>query len=61
MKQPRKPRPLPKAERVSRALRQAVAFDRSTPQGSAREKHLRGLLALPRRVFSDGTSIRDEP
>jgi hypothetical protein len=60
MKKPR-PRKIPKAERVARALRQRLAHDRSTPKGSARESHLRGLMGLSRRVFSDGTSIRDEP
>jgi hypothetical protein len=60
MKQPRKPRKIPKAERAARALRQAVAYDRSRPQ-TTRESYLRSLLTLPRRVFSDGTTIRDEP
>jgi hypothetical protein len=61
MKQPGKPRKIRKAKRGTHALRQRVAFDRSTPQTSARESHLRSLMGLPRRVFSDGTSIRDEP
>jgi hypothetical protein len=61
MKKRPKPRKIPKTERAASALRQRVAFDRSTPQGSAREKHLRSLMGLPSRAFSDGTSIRDEP
>lgn len=61
MKQPRKPRKIPKAERAARALHQRLAHERSTPQGNARENYLRSLLGLPSRVFSDGTSIRDEP
>ena len=61
MKHPRKARRIPKAERTARALRQIVAYDRSRPQTSARERHLRELMGLPHRVFSDGTSIRDEP
>lgn len=61
MKQPRKPRKIPKAERAARALRQVVAYDRSRPQTSTREAYLRSLMGLSRRVFSDGTSIRDEP
>jgi hypothetical protein len=61
MKQPPKPRKIPKAERAARALRQRVAYDRSGPQTSTRDSHLRALMGLPRRVFSDGTSIRDEP
>jgi hypothetical protein len=61
MKQPRKPRKIPKGERAARALRQRTAFDRSTPQGSAREKHLRSLMGLPSRVFSDGNSNGGAP
>ena len=45
----RKPRKIPKAERVSRALRQRVASDRSRPQSSARESYLRSLMGLPSR------------
>jgi hypothetical protein len=60
MKKP-KLRRLSKAERIAKELHQRLAHDRSTPQGSAREKHLRSLLGLSNRVFSDGTSIRDEP
>ena len=37
------------AERIARALRQRVAHERSTLQGSARENHLRSLLGLPTR------------
>lgn len=59
MKQPRKPR-IPK-ERAARILHQRLAHDRSNPQTRAREDHLRSLMSLPPRVFSDGTSIRDEP
>lgn len=61
MKRPLKPRKIPKAERAARALRQAVGYDRSRPQSAARESRLRSLMGLPSRVFSDGTSIRDEP
>jgi DNA-binding GntR family transcriptional regulator len=61
MKHPRKARKIPKAEQAARALCQAVAYDRSRPQTTARERHLRELMGLSRRVFSDGTSIRDEP
>ena len=61
MKQPLKPRKIPKAERAARALRQLVGSDRSRPQTSVRDSHLRSLMGLPSRVFSDGTSIRDEP
>jgi hypothetical protein len=53
MKQPRKPRRIPKA-----VLRQRVAHDRSNSRTRERENHLRSLM---RRVFSDGTSIRGEP
>jgi hypothetical protein len=60
MKQ-RKPRRIPKAERVARVLRQRVAYDRSRLQTTTRESYLRSLMGLPRRAFSDGTSIRDEP
>jgi hypothetical protein len=49
MKQPRKPRKIPKAERATRALRQRVAYDRSRPQTSTRERHLRELMGLPSR------------
>lgn len=56
MKQPRKPRRIPKA-----VLRQRVAHDRSNPRTRARDSHLRELMGLPRRTFSDGTSIRGEP
>lgn len=49
MKQPRKPRKIPKAECAARALRQRVAYDRSRPQTSARESHLRSLMGLPSR------------
>jgi hypothetical protein len=61
MKQPLKPRKISKAERAARALRQRVGYDRSRPQSAARESRLRALMGLPSRVFSDGTSIRDEP
>jgi hypothetical protein len=60
MKKP-KPRRLSKAERIAKELHQRLAHERSTPQGTARENHLRSLMGLPSRVFSDGTSIRDEP
>ena len=49
MKQPRKPRKIPKAERAARALRQAVGYDRSRPQTNTRESHLRSLMGLPSR------------
>jgi hypothetical protein len=52
MKQPRKPRKIPKAERAARALRQRVAYDRSRPQTSVRESHLRSLMGLPSREAS---------
>jgi hypothetical protein len=48
MKRP-KPRKIPKAERAARALRQRVAYDRSRPQTSTRESHLRSLMGLPSR------------
>jgi hypothetical protein len=56
-----KPRKLSKAERVKRALHQRVQHERSQAQATAREAHLRFLMGLPRRAFSDGTSIRGEP
>jgi predicted Zn-dependent protease len=52
MKHPRKPRRIPKTERAARALRQIVAYDRSRPQTSARESHLRSLMGLPSREAS---------
>ena len=57
----KKPRKLSKAERIAKELHQRVAHERSAPQTAARENHLRSLMGLPCRVFSDGTSIRDEP
>jgi hypothetical protein len=48
MKQ-RKPRKTPKAERISRLLRQRVAYDRSRPQTNTRESYLRSLMGLPTR------------
>ena len=51
MKRPRKPRKIPKAELVARALRQRVAHDRSKPKSAARESHLRGLMGLPSRML----------
>ena len=48
MKKP-KPRKLSKAERIARELRQRVAHDRSKPQTSEREKHLRSLMGLSTR------------
>jgi hypothetical protein len=44
-----RPRKIPKAERVARALRQRLAHDRSKPKSAARESHLRDLMGLPRR------------
>jgi hypothetical protein len=49
MKQPRKPRKIPRNERTARALRQRVAYDRSRPQTSTRESYLRSLMGLPTR------------
>lgn len=60
MKKPQ-PRKLTKAEQTARALRQRVAHDRSKSQAIQRENHLRRLMGLAPRTFSDGTSIRDEP
>jgi hypothetical protein len=61
MKQQRKPRKLSKAGRIARTLHQQIGFDRSQRDAIKREEHLRSLMGLPSRVFSDGTSIRDEP
>jgi len=44
-----KPRRIPKAERIAKELHQRLAHERSTPQGSARERHLRELMGLPTR------------
>jgi hypothetical protein len=55
---PKKPRKLPKAERVRQALHQRVQYERSQAQAVAREVYLQSLM---RHVFSDRTNIRDEP
>ena len=47
-----KPRKIPKVERVSRALRQLVADDRSKGAAIERENHLRALMGLPSRQES---------
>ena len=60
MSNAKKPPKLPKAQRVARVLHQRVAHDRSKAAAVRRENHLRSLMGLPRRVFPDGTSIRDE-
>ena len=56
-----KPHKLTKAERLARELHQRLKHERSQPAAAAREEYLRSLMGLPSRVFSDGTSIRDEP
>ena len=45
----KKPRKLPKAERVKRVLHQRVQHERSQAGAVAREAHLRSLLGLPAR------------
>jgi hypothetical protein len=57
----KKPLPLSRAERKAARLHQKIAHERSQRDAIEREKHLRSLMGLPGRVFSDGTSIRDEP
>ena len=54
-----KPRKLTKAERNALHLR--ISQERAAPSTAKREARLRALMNLPARVFSDGTSIRDEP
>ena len=53
-------RRLTEAERQE--LRRQALHDRRMPTAAERDAYLRALMNLPpRRVFSDGTSIRDEP
>ena len=49
------------AVRAARTINYRVKRDRLIASSAAREVHLRSLMGLPSRVFSDGTSIRDEP
>jgi hypothetical protein len=42
-------RKIPKAERISRVLRQRVAYDRILPRAIERENRLRLLMGLPAR------------
>jgi hypothetical protein len=43
----RKPRKLPKRERVKQELHQRVQHERSQARAAAREAHLRTLMGLP--------------
>ena len=43
----RKPRKLPKAERVKQAIHQRLQHDRSQVRAAAREARLRELMGLP--------------
>jgi hypothetical protein len=43
---PKKPRKLPKRERIKQALHQRVQHERSQAQAAAREAHLRSLMGL---------------
>jgi hypothetical protein len=49
------------AVRAAMAINCRVKRDRLIASSAAREAHLRSLMGLASRVFSDGTSIRDEP
>jgi hypothetical protein len=53
--------PLSRAQRKAARLHHKIAHERSQCDAIKREKHLRSLMGLPSRAFSDGTSIRDEP
>jgi hypothetical protein len=46
---------------AARIINRRMRRDRGLASSAAREKYLRSLMGSPRRVFSDGTSIRDEP
>jgi hypothetical protein len=46
MSNAKKPRKLPKVERIRQALHQRVQHERSQAQAAARDKHLRSLLGL---------------
>jgi hypothetical protein len=47
MSNAKKPRKLPKAERIARTLHQKIAHARALPSAADREKHLRKLMGLP--------------
>ena len=53
MSNPKKPRKLPKAERVKQALHQRVQQERSQVQAAAREVYLRSLMGLPEKPAPD--------
>jgi hypothetical protein len=56
---PARTRKLTRPERY--VLHNRLSHARSTPSAAKREAHLRALMGLPSRAFSDGTGIRDEP
>jgi hypothetical protein len=47
MSNAKKPRKLPKAERIAALLHQKIAYDRAMSPAAEREKHLRSLMGLP--------------
>jgi hypothetical protein len=47
MSNPKKPRKLPKAERVKQELHHRIQHERSQARAAAREAHLRSLMGLP--------------
>jgi hypothetical protein len=57
----RRTRPPAPAPAKGNHLAARIASERTMPAARKREAYLRGLMDLPSRVFSDGTSIRDEP